>query len=98
MSHLVTHIKIQTRIRYGYILHSIFFHLWARKEAYVKACGSTLFSELSSYSVPIEEHGEKDDWIFQRLEAGSEYAAAVVTDKPLTDVPCYDFGGLKWEN
>ncbi|MCF7817468.1 MAG: 4'-phosphopantetheinyl transferase superfamily protein [Kiritimatiellales bacterium] len=76
--------------------HSMFFQLWARKEAYVKACGSTLFSELSSFSVPIEDRGERDGWIFQRLEAGSQYAAAVVTDQKLANVPCYDFGGLAW--
>jgi len=78
--------------------HAVFFELWARKEAYVKACGSTLFTELSSFPVPMEEVGKKDGWYFRRLEAGSQYAAAVVTDKVLTDVPCYDFGGLKWES
>ncbi len=83
--------------------HTVFFQLWARKEAYVKACGSTLFSELGSFSVPINgrelpEVGEKDGWIFQRLEAGSKYAAAVVTDKEPARVPCYDFGGLEWAN
>jgi len=83
--------------------HTVFFQLWARKEAYVKACGSTLFSELGSFSVPLggealPEVGEKDGWIFQRLEAGSKYASAVVTDKALSSVPCYDFGGLKWDS
>jgi len=81
--------------------HSIFFQLWACKEAYVKACGSALFRELGRFSVPVDggglpEVGEKDGWIFQRLEAGSKYAAAVVTDQPLASVPCYDFGGLEW--
>jgi 4'-phosphopantetheinyl transferase len=83
--------------------HSIFFQLWARKEAYVKACGSALFRELSSFSVPIEngklsEVSSKDGWFFRRLEAGSKYAAAVVTDKALAHMPCYDFGGLKWDS
>ncbi len=79
--------------------HSIFFQLWARKEAYVKACGSALFRELGSFSVPLAEGGlpetgTKGGWIFQRLEAGSKYAAAVVTDKELSSIPCYDFSGL----
>jgi 4'-phosphopantetheinyl transferase len=83
--------------------HTMFFQLWARKEAYVKACGSALFRELSSFAIPIEngdlpEIGTKGGWIFQRLEAGSKYAAAAVTDKPLASVSCYDFGGLKWDN
>ena len=78
--------------------HTVFFQFWSRKEAYVKAAGSALFRELSSFSVPLEEKGEKDGWIFHRLEAGSKYAAAVVTDQPLVAVPCYDFGELKWDS
>lgn len=83
--------------------HAVFFNLWSRKEAYVKAIGSGLFRELSSFSVPIignelPEVGEKDGWIFQRLEAGSKYAAAVVTDKPITAMPCFDFAALRWES
>lgn len=76
--------------------HAVFFELWARKEAYVKACGSTLFTELSSFSVPMDEAGERDGWYFRRLEAGAKYAAAVVSDKAPADVPCYDFGKLVW--
>lgn len=71
---------------------TLFFELWTRKEAYVKACGSTLFSELKQMSVPVEASAEKDGWFFHRLEAGSKYAAAVVSDKPVTQLPCYDFG------
>jgi 4'-phosphopantetheinyl transferase len=78
--------------------HAVFFQLWARKEAYVKACGSTLFRELAGFSVPLGERAEKEGWYFHRLEAGSKYAAAVVTDKSLEHMPCYDFGGLKWGN
>ncbi len=71
---------------------ALFFELWARKEAYVKACGSTLFSELKRMSVPIEASAEKDGWFFHRLEAGSKYAAAVVSNKPVAQLPCYNFG------
>jgi len=76
--------------------HKVFFQLWARKEAYVKACGSTLFSEIKRVSVPIEDEAEQNGWFFHNLEAGSKYAAAMVTDKPVLGIPCYDFGGLKW--
>jgi len=75
-----------------------FFDLWARKEAYVKACGSTLFKELTTCSVAVGDQAVQEGWIFRRLEAGSKYAAAVVTDKPVAHLPCYDFGGLKWGN
>ena len=74
-------------------LHATFFHFWARKEAYVKATGSALFRELSSFAVPFED-SEKEGWHFRRLEAGSKYAAAVVTDQPVQQLPCYDFSGL----
>lgn len=74
-------------------IHALFFHHWSRKEAYVKAIGSGLFRELSSFSVPNED-AEKDGWIFQRLEAGSKYAAAIVSDQPINSVPCYDFAAL----
>ena len=76
-------------------VHTLFFHHWSRKEAYIKAIGSALFRELSTFTVPNDDC-EKDGWFFQRLEAGSKYAAAVVTDKELASVPCYDFNALKW--
>ena len=75
--------------------HAAFFRLWSRKEAYIKACGSTLFRELSSFEVPSGD-GEKEGWYFYELEAGSKYAAAVVTDHPAPHIPCYDFSKLNW--
>jgi len=83
--------------------HMVFFQLWARKEAYVKAQGSGVFRDLKNLRVPLDGNrlpdvAEKDGWHFHRLEAGSKYAAAVVTDRKLSSVPCYDFGGLKWDD
>ena len=75
--------------------HELFFRIWARKEAYVKACGSGLFRELSSFAVLLDD-GERDGWFFRGLDAGSRYAAAVVTDRPLNNCPCYDFSRLQW--
>jgi 4'-phosphopantetheinyl transferase len=68
-----------------------FFHFWSRKEAYVKATGSGLFRELSNFSVPFDDV-EKDGWFFHRLEAGTAYASAVVTDRPIEGLRCFDFG------
>jgi 4'-phosphopantetheinyl transferase len=76
-------------------VHALFFHHWSRKEAYIKAIGSALFRELSTFAVPNDDV-EKDGWFFQRLEAGSKYAAAVVSDNPIQDLPCYDFTKLSW--
>ncbi len=70
--------------------HTAFFQLWAHKEAYVKACGSTLFQELS------RDVTNGVGWILRPLEVDPKYAAAVVTDQELSSVWCYDFGGLKW--
>ena len=75
--------------------HALFFHHWSRKEAYIKAIGSSLFRELSTFAVPNDDC-EKDGWFFQRLEAGSTYAAAVVSDQPVMALPCYDFAKLSW--
>ena len=75
---------------------AMFFQLWARKEAYVKACGSALFRELGSFAVPME--GERGGWFFQGLEIDPKYAAAVVADKELGKVLRYGFGGLEWDS
>jgi len=65
---------------------AVFFQLWARKEAYVKACGSTLFTELG------HDATKKDGWVFQNLDIDPGYAAAVVTDKKPTRVDCWRYG------
>lgn len=70
---------------------ALFFELWARKEAYVKACGSTLFSELKRMSVPMEAVAEKEGWFFYRVEADPQYAAAVVSDRSIEQLSCYSF-------
>ena len=75
----------------------MFFRQWVRKEAYVKASGSTLFSELSRMPVPMDDGAERDGWYFHHLEAGSRYAAAVATDKPIKAMPCYDFTKMAWD-
>lgn len=76
-------------------MHRLFFHHWCRKEAYIKAIGSALFRELSTFAVPNDDE-EKEGWHFYRLEAGAEYASAVVTDKAAVNLPCYDFCTLAW--
>lgn len=74
--------------------HRMFFRIWSRKEAYIKARGSALFDELQRISVPIDDGAEWKGWYFYGLEADPQYAASVVTDKPAGTIACYDFGSL----
>jgi len=77
----------------------IFFDIWAKKEAYVKALGLGIFKELHSFCVPLDNDlgfprigisdadGLKDEkWFFQPLEIGSAYAAALVSERPIVPV------------
>jgi 4'-phosphopantetheinyl transferase len=54
---------------------TLFFTLWTQKEAYVKACGSTLFREL-------RKKIDLTVWKLFSLEIDSHYAAALVSDSP----------------
>lgn len=76
---------------------ALFYPIWVRKEAYVKACGSTLFSELGRISVPLAEGAEQNGHFFYPLKAGSKYAAAVVSNRPIKALPCYNFSTLTWK-
>lgn len=78
-----------------------FYRIWVRKEAYVKARGSGLFRELNRVCVPVVQGripvvAEQSGWIFRHIEAGSKYAAALVSDRPVEHMPCYDFNRLCW--
>jgi 4'-phosphopantetheinyl transferase len=62
----------------------VFFDIWSKKEACVKALGTGIFKELSSFTVPYKSAGGRpvfsDDkaWVFQSLEIDPAYAAALV--------------------
>lgn len=74
-----------------------FFQQWARREAYVKAFGSTLFRGFSIAPLPVAAVTERDGWFFYRLEAGPDYAADLVSDQPF-EVVRHDFGGTLWRS
>ncbi len=81
---------------------AFFFQVWARKEALVKARGAAILQHIKSASIPLTENGLPDagmagGWHVHRLEAGTHYASALATDRPVENLPCYDFGGLRWE-
>ncbi len=70
----------------------VFFEIWAKKEAYVKALGIGIYKELNTFAVPI---GEKPflpvldvngQWFFQLLDIDSGYAAAVVSTSPTVPI------------
>jgi len=69
----------------------LFFRFWVKKEAYVKACGSTLFQALK---LDFSE----EMWQVLPLDIATGYAAAVVTDRPVKAVEHHSFGEALWEN
>ena len=80
-----------------------FFELWAQKEAFIKAKGSTLFQTLEESEVPLSGNLKvprvgKMGWWFQTLELSPDYAAAVVSDCAFDEIKQYDFGAVQWEN
>lgn len=70
----------------------VFFELWSKKEAYVKALGLGIFHELNSFTVPLAGDatlptlGKNRDWFFQTLEIDPAYAAAIVFEAPAVPV------------
>ncbi len=69
-----------------------FFHLWARKEAVVKATGTGLGDGLSN----IDVRGAKvvGRWSVASLDVGPAYAAAVAVDGLLSPLPVWDVSSL----
>ncbi len=69
-----------------------FFDTWAKKEAYIKALGTGIFKDLNTFTVPHETHPntpalEKTGaWFFQTLEIDPTYAAALVSEAPITPI------------
>lgn len=62
----------------------VFFDIWAKKEACVKALGTGIFKELGSFTVPCGKttgqpvFSEDRAWVFQSLAIDPTYAAALV--------------------
>ncbi len=65
-----------------------FFEIWSKKEAYVKALGAGIYTDLNTFSVPVNETpffptiGIDGRWFFQTLEIDTHYAATVVSEAP----------------
>jgi 4'-phosphopantetheinyl transferase len=52
-----------------------FLRAWTEKEAYLKAIGLGIATDLRAVTVP-------DDWTVERLDALPEYVAALAVDRP----------------
>lgn len=81
----------------------LFFDLWAHKEAIIKANGDRLLSSIKATQIPIinmeiDSTSKINQWQTHKIEAGSKYSAALAVDSFIANLPCYDFGGLEWEN
>lgn len=69
-----------------------FFDCWTRKEAYIKALGTGLSLALNSFDVSLDpckpaallgvrnKVGELNHWFMESLDAGAEYASALVVE------------------
>ncbi len=75
-----------------------FFHSWARKEAFLKALGSGLSRDLSSFSVTITPTkpttllgAPAEQWELVDLDAGAAYAAALVAPRNCNPVVPREF-------
>jgi len=64
----------------------VFFDIWTKKEAYVKATGGGIFDRLHTFSVPESDgtacYDAKTHWTFQRVNPDPDYAAALVFEGP----------------
>jgi len=84
----------------------LFFDIWVRKEAYLKAVGRGLLQQLNSFEVPtdsratISANPEKDSdttnekeslWLFRDIHVAPDYAAAVVTCPPPLAIHLFDW-------
>lgn len=72
-----------------------FYHVWARKEAIIKANGKGLAIPLSSFSVSIDKtletlHVEDKTWTLLPLDINAEYASALAATVPPNKISLWD--------
>jgi len=74
---------------------TLFYEIWVRKEAYVKALGKGLSIPLSRFTVPLGSHKsvilhpDGDPWLFHGISIDPDYASALVTSPPVTYIRKY---------
>ena len=75
---------------------SVFYQFWTRKEAFVKATGGGIVLGLEQCVVDVnnlkrflsipKQCGNSTDWFIQELDVPKNYCAALVLDRPITDI------------
>jgi 4'-phosphopantetheinyl transferase len=61
----------------------LFYRLWARKEAYLKATAEGIVGSLASFdALRLEPPGGAEGWEFSDLEVGTAYAGALALAPP----------------
>lgn len=76
-----------------------FFRCWTRKEAFIKATGKGLSQPLEAFDVTLApalpaallrvEDDDASRWSISDLDAGTDYAAALVVEGVITKVECW---------
>jgi len=76
----------------------LFFQIWTRKEAYIKAIGTGLKTSLSSFSVisgntiaPLNSAKSKATWYLQDLNLSTLYKTAMVQATPIKKIRYYSY-------
>jgi 4'-phosphopantetheinyl transferase len=87
-----------------------FFNCWTRKEAYIKARGDGLSCPLDSFTVSLVpgepasllrvegDAGEASRWSLQDLKVGPGFVGAVVVEKHVCQLMCYEWTGYPPRN
>ena len=73
----------------------LFYEIWVRKEAYIKALGKGLSIPLSRFTVPLGSctsvtlYPDGTPWLFHGISIDPDYASALVTSPPVTYIRKY---------
>ena len=79
---------------------AVFFEIWSKKEAYVKAQGLGIYFDLPSFTVPLGEEpgvpilGTNGDYFLQTLEISPDCSAAIVSAAPIVPIRQRDAGSI----
>ncbi|MGH9667769.1 MAG: 4'-phosphopantetheinyl transferase family protein, partial [Bryobacteraceae bacterium] len=79
------------RAQPGGLRHERFFDFWTRKEAYIKARAKGLSIPLNEFEVL--DRDSIGAWSVYALDAGSGFAAALVSAVPPDSLYCFDWDG-----